>query len=263
MKLKWVVALAVGIGVGVLHFVYVNALAAEARGGAKVSVLVVTKSVRSGTVLDKNILATRAIPAAYVDSRVIRDEKGVMEKVVNTPVAVDVQNGQMLQWTDFEERLDGRKSDLAQFIETGKRAMTIPVDASLSMGGMLKPGHRVDIVWTFTKGESMAGKKVTKTLLQNVTVLATGDDLFANAEKKNSSGFKTVSLNVDLDQAQLLALASEKGSLSLVLRGYQDLETLENVPEKNLDDIWSNGKKKLKTAGAAKNNNTIERLFVR
>jgi pilus assembly protein CpaB len=121
------------------------------------------------------------------------------------------------------------------------RAITIPVDGALSMGGLLRPGHRVDILGTFSRGAKWsAAERATVTLLQNVLVLATGRDLRGEAEEGGERGrrFRTVTLSVGLEESELLSLASIQGQLSLVLRGRQDLTAMRDVPEKGMADIW-------------------------
>jgi Flp pilus assembly protein CpaB len=99
----------------------------------------------------------------------------------------------------------------------------------------------VDILGTFARDKGLKADRVTVTLLQNVTVLATGGSVGAGSggeQKPASPRFATVTLSVGLEEAELLSYASKHGSLSLVLRGYQDLRVVADVPEKGIDDVW-------------------------
>jgi pilus assembly protein CpaB len=231
---RWLAALGLGLLAGALHFLYLGALAAEARGGEPVEVLVVSAPIRAGEPLDEARLGTREVPSGWVDPRAIPAAR--LRDVLGLAVSVDLEPGTGLAWTDCAGRLDPAAEDLARLVGPGERAMAIPVDGSLSLGGMLRPGHRVDILGTFQRGERR-GERVTVTLLQNVTVLATGRAV-RGAGAAEEARFRTVTLSVGMEESQLLAFATTQGSLSLVLRGQQDLEILRDVPEKGMDDVW-------------------------
>lgn len=254
--MRWIAALVLGVAAGGLHYGYVQALEASASGGERVDILVAREKMSEGQKLESEKVATRSVPDAYVDERVVKaDEIGEIEGLA---MAVTVRAGQAIQWTDFGERDDPEQEDLSALVEPGHRAMAIPVDASLSMGGMLSPGHRVDVLGTFKKGKSSRTEKVTVTLLQNVMVLATGRNL-ASGEKR----YSTVTMSVGLEEAELLAFASSQGSLSLVLRGRQDLEVVRDVPEKGMEDVWEAERRNALQDKARPERRAIERLRAR
>ncbi|MCP4677203.1 MAG: Flp pilus assembly protein CpaB [Deltaproteobacteria bacterium] len=234
---KWIVAAVLGLVAGSAHLAYVRGLENEARGGGAVEVLATTKRVAVGQKIVEDVLATRQVPESYVDDRVVRADKA--SEAIGLVAAVDLESGQMVQWTDFVERADQSTEDLARVVESGQRAITIPVDGALSMGGMLRPGHRVDILGTFSRGEKWtSSERVTVTLLQNVLVLATGRDLQGDEKEGGVGRFTTVTLSASLEEAELLSFATTQGKLSLVLRGRQDLSVVRDVPEKGMSDVW-------------------------
>jgi pilus assembly protein CpaB len=266
VRRRWLIVAAVGLGAFALHFAYVRALGAEARGGEAVAVLVTTERVGRGALIAEAALATREIPAAYVGGRAVPAARAA--EVIGLPATVDVEAQEVLQWTDVAARAgDAEQRDLARLVGSGERAMTIPVDAALAMGGLLKPGHRVDILGTFARDRSLKADRVTVTLLQNVTVLATGDSV-AGAEDGAAGAaparYATVTLSVGLEEAELLSYASREGRLSLVLRGYQDLRVVSDVPEKGIDDVWEADRRNaLQGAARGGNGKPIERLKAR
>jgi pilus assembly protein CpaB len=263
VRKKWIVALAFGLVAGALHFAFLREVEAEARGGKEIEVLVTTAEIEVGETAQEGMVAARSIPAAFVDERVVI--AGRSAEIMGLPLAVNLEQGQMIQWTDFVERPSDLANDLAELIGPGQRAMAISVDSSLSMGGLLKPGHRVDILGTFSKGKDLRSDKVTVTLLQNVTVLATGRDLTGSKSEENekTARYGTVSLSVGLEESELLAFASTLGSLSLVLRGYQDLEVVRDVPEKGMDDVWEAELRNALQERPGNGSKSIERLKVR
>jgi pilus assembly protein CpaB len=232
---KWLIALVLGLLGGTTHLVYVSRLEHELSGGKKVTVLATAQKIEAGGTVNKSNLASRAVPSVCVDKRMVLDSES--KEVLKLTAEVALEPDQIIQWTDFTERKDPLENDLAMHIESGQRAMTIQVDGALSMGGMLKPGHRVDILGTFAKGGSTRGDKVTVTLLQNISVLATGKNLGEADRSGKKNRFTTVTLSVGLEEAEILSLATTKGTLSLALRGHQDLSVVRDVPEKGMDDI--------------------------
>jgi pilus assembly protein CpaB len=117
------------------------------------------------------------------------------------------------------------------------RAVTIPVDSSSSFGGLVRPGDRVDVL--FSARENAVGKLVA--LLQNVLILAVGQNLGAAAGPQGgsppSSHSNQVTLSVTLEQAQILAYAKERGQLTLTLRNPDDIVITKDMPETTAEDL--------------------------
>ncbi len=238
MKKTWIIALVMASLAAISNYIYASNLHKQATGGKKITVAVTINPVKKGALLDAENIGLREIPAAYVDKRYIT-KKNIPE-IAGLPMAITSPGGQIITWTDFEHRDDAREKDLANLIDAGQRAMTIPVDSSLSLGGLLKPGHRVDIIGTFNTAGSNKEQNRSITLLQNITVLATGDKL--DVDKKEDSNFSTITLGVTVEQSELLSYASSNGTLSAVLRGYQDLSITTDIPPVGENDIFKTEK---------------------
>lgn len=260
MRRKWLVAAGAGVAAFGLHFAYVTALEAEAHGGKRVAVLVATERLPRGTALAERALATREMPEAYLGARAVPASRAA--EILGLEVTVDVDAQEIVQWTDVAAREGPDSRDLAELVAPGERALTIPVDASLSMGGLLRPGHRVDILGTFSKSAHLKADRVTVTLLQNVTVLATGRRFGdgGGEEPAGNGRFATVTLSVGLEEAELLSYASKTGTLSLVLRGYRDLRVVGDVPEKGIDDVWDAERRNVLQAKERGSSQRIERI---
>ena len=236
MSKMGIAAVVLAIAAGAANYIYARTLEQNTTGGVKIGVLVVARDMKQGDVLDENSMSFREIPAAYVDERDVTEKH--KSEVMDAPVQVALKKGQVLQWTDFQSRIGDAKKDLADLVEPGKRAMTIVVNRKSALGGLLRPGHRVDILGTFisrSMGDNNS-KQRSQVLLQNVIVLATGKQL---SLAETESGFNTVTLSVTIEQSELLSFAGELGTLSLVLRGYSDLAVTEAIPKKGYDDLFS------------------------
>ena len=236
MNKRLIVALACGLAAGVAHFFFLRSVEADASGGEPVEVLAAATEIEKGEAATEERMGVTSIPRRLYDGRAVPASRAA--EVAGLAVGVKVERGQRLHWSDFQARDDGGGRDLASLIGPGQRAMTIPVDSSLAMGGMLQPGHRVDIIGTFSKGRDLRKDKVTVTLLQNVTVLATGDETAGDEGDDGGARFTTATLSVGLEESELLAFAASTGRLALVLRGFQDLEIMRDVPEKGMNDVW-------------------------
>jgi pilus assembly protein CpaB len=125
-------------------------------------------------------------------------------------------------------------------VQKGQRAVTIPVDISGSLGGMLRPGDHVDVLGTFARAQQ---DYATVTLLQNVLVLATGEVRGAEGEETAAAGgatrtFNNITVAVDPEEAELLVFAMQRGPINIALRAQEDVATVDDVPEKNFGDIF-------------------------
>src|SRR5437867_2154525 len=120
-------------------------------------------------------------------------------------------------------------------IDPGMRAVTVKVNEVAAVGGFIAAGSRVDVLVTAEqKGvEAPQGapggadtptttERHTRTLLQDVTVLALGQLLDASGQPKPGDPLTTATLLVKPEQGELLALGSIEGTLQLVLRNFED-----------------------------------------
>ena len=93
------------------------------------------------------------------------------------------------------------------------KAVTIRVNDVEGVAGFVLPGDHVDVVLTRQGDKETATNDV---VIENARVLAV--DQLADATRRKPSVVKAVTLEVDVADAQKLALASQVGTLSLLLR---------------------------------------------
>jgi pilus assembly protein CpaB len=120
--------------------------------------------------------------------------------------------------------------------------MTISRTESDAFAGLLRPGDRVDVFLTRTK-PGTEQRVVTVPLLQNLLVLAVGDNVRAAHELDATARGDGVSLLLTMDQAALLAQAQRDGVLRLVLRNGDDLEIAESLGETDDTDVLEQEKR--------------------
>lgn len=121
----------------------------------------------------------------------------------------------------------GDSGYMAAYLEPGMRAMAIGVTVESAAGGFILPGDRVDVVLTAETNRNGAVEGATSSkfasgvVLQNIKVLAIDQSTRAGDDEQAVVG-ATATLEVQPQDAVLLAQAKSDGELSLSLRSYAD-----------------------------------------
>lgn len=215
---------------GFLLFGYLRRFEDEASGGAPVKLLVARKQIEPGTVVTEEMLAVRVVPAAYVETRAVREAE--KSRVVGLRMGTPVQANQTLLWTDLAITADDKR-DLSSLVQPGMRAVGVRAANDDRTFALIRPGDRVDVIATLPVEGSSARQSLV--LLQNVLVLAVGIETSNDSNKSGAPAQQDLILNLSLTipEAQLVALAQEKGRLSVALRNPDDLKTTDGVADLN------------------------------
>lgn len=205
---------------GILTFLittfYLSNVAKEQKLKNELVTVVVAKSgIAAKTILSKELVEAVKLPRQYV----LPGARSNPEEVLGKVAAVPFTAGEQI--IDSKVSLRNRQMGLAVIIPKNKRAVSVEVDASASIAGLIKPGDMVDIVCTLQELNR------TVTILQNIQVLAIDQDLDSdtkNSGKVNRSVIATLAL--DIVDSEKLILASNKGTLKLLLRPVDDNTTI-------------------------------------
>ncbi|MFN0064003.1 MAG: Flp pilus assembly protein CpaB [Myxococcaceae bacterium] len=192
------------------------------KGWNLVPIIVAQRDVPEGTVLTTDMISQRAVPEQFVTSSVVKPDSA--SYVIDQKILVPLQTGDPLLWSQFEttkalERLSTK-------VQKRTRAITIEANKSHAVGGWVRPNDRVDIIGTFRDPTSQDQMAVT--LLENIVVLATGKMTGTtnfNLVPESQRTYSDVTLLVIPEEAEVLALATELGTLSLSLRNPDDEES--------------------------------------
>lgn len=125
----------------------------------------------------------------------------------------------------FESRLaplEVKTGGVAAVIGSKKRAVAVKVDKVIGVSGFIHPGNRVDILVTMATDKTSA--PVTKTVLENILVLAVGPKMEKKEEEEKPTNVEVITLEVAPEEAEKLALAATEGRLQLALRNFNDTE---------------------------------------
>jgi pilus assembly protein CpaB len=238
MKQKIVLIIAVGMGIlaFVLTYVYLEnereALYADA---ARVSILVAREALPAGTVLRSQDIRTIEVFETGLSRQVFRADR--ISYLLGKTLRFGLEKDSPIDWVHVGANLD-ELSGLASTIRSGMRAISIPVSGESAVSGLVRPNDNVDILGTFSfMDEANPGEMetVTFTVLQDVTVLATGQETaraeleVAGARRRGS--YNTVTIAVFPEEAELLAFAMNvRGNLTLSLRNPNDISVMEQTP---------------------------------
>jgi pilus assembly protein CpaB len=191
-----------------------RSLEANKKEVATQTIVVASKSLRFGSELNASSLREIGWPEGAVPA-------GAFSKIS------DVANGRRVVLTAIEANEPilsskitgpGQRATLSAMIADGMRAVTIRVNDVEGVAGFVLPGDRVDVTLT-RQGETQGRDKNTSTndvVLQGVKVLAI--DQMADERADKPSIARAVTLEVDTTDAQRLALASQIGTMALMLR---------------------------------------------
>ena len=206
-------AAVLGLGAAVMasHWIQVRVSAAEQSAQGGLPVVVTTVEIPFGAKIEREQVKLMNWPKENIPETAYTSIDQVIGKFTNqrmTPGEVVLH--------DRAVELGGGSS-LSMQIAPTKRAITVRVNDVIGVGGFLLPGNRVDVLATRMTDERRA---VTRTLLQNLKVLAV--DQSASADKDKPVVVRAVTLETEPTEAELLVGATEEGTVQLALRNPDD-----------------------------------------
>ena len=189
---------------------------AQAEAPETVPVVVATKDMTFGTTLGDEQLRLVPFPKESVPS----GSYSAIDSVLDQTTKVFLVEGEPV----LASKLSAIGGGLSVRVEQNMRAMSLNVNDVTGVSGFVLPGDRVDVLVTI---DNAAGSNiaVTKTILQNIEILAAG----AKTENKGKHHItvQTVTLLVNPDGAEKLALGVDQGKVHLALRNPVDHEIVD------------------------------------
>lgn len=206
----------------------------------KVDVVVTIENLAPGTTLEAEDLRVLAVPENALSSQTIRATPGIEVRLVGRTLATAVERRRPLQWSDIEGGAP-TPSGLADQVKREWRAISVSVNGAASVSNMVRPADHVDVLGTFSlpsKTVPGATEMVTRTLLQDVLVLATGQQ---TAQSLSEGGnYSLVTLEVLPHEAEVLTFAEQmRGRLTLVLRNPKDQTYVKELMDLDFSQIRS------------------------
>lgn len=233
-----VVAAAFGLLAAVLTFQFVRSSGDNAgAAGAGKLVVVARTDIRAGDTLTNAAVHIVEVPGDRVAAGALTTTADAVNRVARYPL---VAGEQILA----SKLVDSQNGDALAFaVPENMRAVAVPFSAVMGAGGLVVPGDHVDVL-VYTEYRNLFGpNEVTPaatqgnatvlTLLQNVLVLAldrsyaspaavAGDGAMRPRASDTTAQARTVTLATSPEDAQLLFLATQKGTLGLAMRRFGD-----------------------------------------
>ncbi len=221
--LLWSGALGFGLigAVGTQGFINDRLEAERARmagDNAVVRVIVAGIDLPAGALIDADSVAVREMPARYVSVSAVTEAR--FEELEGQVLKVPIRAGEPV----LDTAVEPPQSGFSDRVRHGIRAMTITVDEVNSVSGMLRPGDRIDLLFsTRTPELGSASGEIATPLMQDLKVLATGRDVTDTGFRRDpGAAFSTITVEVLPEQAQKLVLAQRSGRLTALLRNPDD-----------------------------------------
>jgi pilus assembly protein CpaB len=200
-------------------------------GMEMVPVVAITQDTMAGQKITTKIIARRNVPQKYLHTNAVLAKD--YELLIGQELIYPMKRGDTVLWTSLSAEAERLMTGLATAVTKGERALSIAVDEVSGVSGLIKPNNHIDILCTVRS--EIDEEEATITLLQNITVLATGSAMAGDRSKKG--GYRTLTLLVTLEEAELLVFAQKRGKLITILRNEEDIETKEDIPKVTFSDI--------------------------
>ena len=216
-------------------------LSAEARPAPQQvtkNVLVATVEMPAGSFVKAEHVRWQSWPETALNDSYLIEGISKPEDVVGSVVRRGIVAGEPV--TSGRIVRPGDRGFLAAVLQPGMRAVAIGVNPTSGIAGLVFPGDRVDIILTqsIPTGGSEP-RMASETVLENVRVLAI--DQVLNDQSGEPTLGKNATIEVTPKQAEIIAVVSDMGKLSLSLRSLarpaegedalDPAETVENSPE--------------------------------
>jgi pilus assembly protein CpaB len=193
--------------------------------------VVAKKDLPMGSVITEADVTLVLFPEQAIPKGGFSDINEVLDRAVVQPI---LANEPVIAGRVTEK---GAGFGLAPLIPEGKRAMAIAVNQVSGVSGFILPGSSVDILLTGTPNN--ASDRMTKTVLEKVTVLSTGHRQQPNANGQPEN-VPVVNVLVTPEQAEMLTLATDAGKIQLVLwNPIDEDETSKERPAVRASDLYA------------------------
>jgi pilus assembly protein CpaB len=187
-------------------------------GPSTVSVAVAARDMNVGELLTETDIALIDWPATSIPGGYSTSAAEVVGRGLLAPVRA---NEPLLSTKLANPELGG---GMHIIIPEGHRAMSVRVDDVVGVAGFVLPGTRVDVVVTMDRSANQ-NEPATRVVLQNLEVISAGQSLERNPDGEPQQ-VPVVTLLVDPEEAEQLALAHSNGRLQLALRSPLDMDTV-------------------------------------
>lgn len=214
--------------------------------GKEQSVVIAKTDIKELELIDDSKVTVTSMPSNFVHEKAFKTIKEIQNTVATVPILKGEQiTKPRVSWPD-------ERSGLSRQVAVGKRAISLDVSERASVGKLIKPGDRVDILAGIDYAGGRKDLQKMKTILQDVLILSTGKSISGNLPiigvktprvikkmKLNTySDYGTVTLELDPYEVQKLVFILSYNSGTppyLALRNNTDKEVVRIKSTKLFD----------------------------
>jgi pilus assembly protein CpaB len=234
---RLVILLVAGVIVAFVAIAIRNRVSTQEEAVAPLMIAVARHDISLGTLIQPGSDIDWVVPAEGMNTEGI---------ILSTTAPIDSYNGAVvrrpLKAGDPIPQSGLMRSNEGGFmsavLEPGMRAVSVAVNATSGNAGFISPGDRVDLIVTHrikrpSGTEGSQESVVSETFVRDVRVLAV-DQMLDNPENKAILA-KTVTVEVNDQQAEQIAVATEMGKISMSLRS---ISSAPSNPQENIESIY-------------------------
>lgn len=198
---------------------------AEAEQIAGQQVLVAARDIPQGAALAPSDLAVALFPTSSVSNSFIRldQQPSAQADLVGGVTRRAFVQGEPIVSASVVQP-DGH-GFLAAQLEPGSRAVAIEIEPITAAGNFIQPNDHVDVIMTARVNNREGGGESVRSdiILRDIRIMALGDKTGTqtSGEAPEVTEASVAVLEMTAEQARVLALADEMGTISLALRGVQ------------------------------------------
>ena len=207
----------------------VNTVPGEPVAIATIDVVITRGDLATGSVINATDVTTVEWPEQYAPTGVFIEPEMLHGRVLRHSLTAGepVLEGALLP--------EGSAGGLLSVIAEDSRAVSVKVDQIIGVAGFVSPGARVDVLATVRALEHRNKLPYTKTVLQDVRVLAI-DQKMEDTDSGQPELVSVVTLEVQPNDAEKLIYSAHEGRLQLALRSPSDHEIVKTAGV-NVSDV--------------------------
>jgi pilus assembly protein CpaB len=209
---------------------------------ATIPVVVAQANIEAGQTITADMLGVEQVPETAVGALAYSEIDAAVGEVARYPL---VPGEQLLVSKVVGNSIAASPNAIANFIDSGKRAMAINTDLVVGAGGLVLPGDYVDVYWVpkdspdDTEGAQLIAEDVQVLSVQQtiLDIPPTAPGLQAEGEEEAPSGDEarvrgseaeplpeaaTVTLMLSVEEIQRVFCAEETGEIRMAVRAFGD-----------------------------------------
>ena len=225
---------------------YIKQKDAEIYQGTPLDLVVAKQRLEKGKVITNSLLEKKRFSRRELDALkgqpiTWNDRNLLIEKRLER----EVPRGKPIVWEDVEAKR-AIDTSLQARLGIGERAFTISVNRITGVGGMIRPGDRVDLyaVSKIRDPSAPGGVKVSVfPIIRSVEVLATGTRVkeipgALSLRQRGKGSYNTLTLRLTSREVGLVCYTAQTGSIVAALRNRKDRDPASTEKEKVSYDVF-------------------------